>query len=207
MATPLFKAESRAKQCSVIGCERGARNLGVCGKHYQRMRAHGSYVLPARPERQWAFCSIEGCDKPSRTVAGLLCEMHYGRRRRNGNFNAPVWGKWSVTGHGYVMRYDPPHPAASRGGYVYQHRAVLLDAIGPGEHPCHWCGSTIEWGAKGKRKLVVDHLDGNKQHNARSNLVASCHRCNASRGLFQWWVMQHRDDPFLWSLYEQARAA
>jgi hypothetical protein len=61
--------------------------------------------------------------------------------------------------------------------------------------------------AKGSRKLVVDHLDGIKTNNDLSNLVPSCHRCNSTRGLFQRWVMEHKDDPFLADLFRVALAA
>jgi hypothetical protein len=201
----LFAAESKTKRCTVDGCERGARSGGVCGKHYQRLRSHGSTNLPPRQERAWFVCSIDGCDKLARTKLGKCCEAHYGRMRRNGRYDAPVWKNWAVTTNGYVMRRDLEHPLSRANGYVMQHRAVLYDAIGPGQHNCYWCACVIDWNGKGAARLVVDHLDGNKTNNVLSNLLPSCHRCNSSRGLFQSWVMAHRDDPFLWELYEEAR--
>lgn len=207
MAGPLYTAESLFVQCAVAECGRGARAKGLCGRHYQRQRTNGTVSLLPRLKPTWATCSVEGCGKPSRTILGRFCEMHYGRMRRNGNHDAPVWGKWRMTEHGYIMKRDLEHPITTRTGYLYQHRAVLYDAIGPGVHQCHWCKAEIEWSAIGPRKLVVDHLDGNKTHNVPGNLVPSCHKCNATRGLFQRWVMDHRDDPFLWAMYEAAKRA
>ncbi|MNV91966.1 HNH endonuclease [compost metagenome] len=58
--------------------------------------------------------------------------------------------------------------------------------------------------ARGKEKLVVDHLDNDKKNNSIDNLVPACHSCNTSRGLFANWVMKHKDDPFLAKLFVAA---
>lgn len=63
-------------------------------------------------------------------------------------------------------------------------RVVLYDAIGPGEHACHWCGQTVTWDivtAADPRSLFVDHVDFNKLNNDRANLVPSCWDCNIAR--------------------------
>lgn len=200
--------ENSGKCCSVPNCDRGQRTNGLCGKHYQRYRTHGAFDLPKRQPREWKKCSIDGCGNNSRTICGSLCEMHYYRMRRTGAFDAHIFARqWRVSTNGYISRRHDSHPLSSLNGTLYQHRAVLWDKIGDGQHPCHWCGIQVQWKLKGKRKLVVDHLDGNKQNNNVSNLVPSCHACNANRGLFQSWVMRHKDDPFLWSLYLNAKKA
>lgn len=68
------------------------------------------------------------------------------------------------------------------------HRRVLYEAIGPGEHDCHWCRAPVAWLAEGDAALIVDHLDDDKLNNAPDNLVPSCNACNVTRGLFQAWV-------------------
>lgn len=77
----------------------------------------------------------------------------------------------------YPYSVIPGHPLAHADGRVRIHRAVLYDAIGPGAHPCHWCGDLLTW----KENLVVDHLDGDTWNNDISNLVASCPPCNRKR--------------------------
>lgn len=106
-------------------------------------------------------------------------------------------GKARWLGHGStaprrIIR-QPDHPLASDHGKVLEYRAVLYDKIGPGEHPCHWCGTLVRWqrGGKGRGhrrgELAVDHLDGDTRNNASENLVPACNRCNTLRGLMAAW--------------------
>lgn len=81
----------------------------------------------------------------------------------------------------YMTEKRPGHPVAHADGRVRVHRAVLYDKIGPGPHPCHWCGSSVDW--YGIPELVSDHLDGDTWNNDPGNLVPSCNGCNAVRRL------------------------
>lgn len=85
----------------------------------------------------------------------------------------------------YRSIWVPGHPLACHTGIAHEHRIVLYDKIGPGTHPCHWCGKAIIWmpgGRTGDGVLVVDHLDNNSRNNVPENLVPSCHGCNNRRG-------------------------
>lgn len=159
-------------------------------------------------ERPRAVCIVDGCsDVIARPTTGL-CEKHYMRLRRNGTYEVKPRRDKVPTSHGYMTAGLKGHPLCGNRGYTYEHRLVLYEHIGPGAHPCFWCGQQVEWLAKGKRKLVVDHFDGDKTNNIPTNLLPSCHRCNSTRGMFEKWVREHKDDPFLWSLFErQQRAA
>jgi hypothetical protein len=68
---------------------------------------------------------------------------------------------------------------------------VLYDTIGPGEHPCHWCGRIVSWDHKenaGESTLITDHLDENTLNNGPDNLVPSCWKCNVNRNQTpRWW--------------------
>lgn len=62
---------------------------------------------------------------------------------------------------------------------------MLYGKVGPGTHPCHWCGKPVTW-AVGRRGggpgvLVTDHVNGDKHDNTLSNLVPSCQSCNVRR--------------------------
>lgn len=154
------------------------------------------------------LCVVEGCANP-RSYRSGICNSCYYRQKRTGTLDRRVYRHRAITTHGYVVLTDTePHPLRIADKPMYEHRKVLYDHIGIGPHPCHWCGSMVNW-IKGRctlGSLVPDHLDGNKQNNVPANLVPACNRCNATRGLFMKWVREHRDDPVLWSMYTQCLA-
>jgi hypothetical protein len=86
-------------------------------------------------------------------------------------------GARTVDRAGYVREKRPDHPLA-QAGWVRLHRAVLFDALGPGEHPCWRCGNPVAWGAG----LEPDHIDHDRQNNQLANLRPACRGCqNAHR--------------------------
>jgi hypothetical protein len=111
--------------------------------------------------------------------------MHYHRQYRHGDVNAVAHesGVTASLGRRYRTKYAPQHPLAGKRGIVYVHRMVLFDAIGPGAHACHWCGTAVEWTRKGEpRELQPDHLNGDGADNRVENLVPACRGCNTGRG-------------------------
>lgn len=135
-------------------------------------------------------CAIEGCTRPRAPQGGRrgrghysICYAHMRRKYSCGDLREDVpirtlapAGTGTVK-YGYRILYLPDHPLAHRDGNVQEHRVVLYDAVGPGAHPCHWCGRSVTWGGD----LQVDHVDGHKLNNARENLAPSCSRCNSNR--------------------------
>jgi hypothetical protein len=81
------------------------------------------------------------------------------------------------------------HPLAGKSRVMLLHRKLLFDRIGPGSHPCHWCGEPVEWrvGRPTIGSLVVDHVDHDKLNNAPENLVPSCNPCNGHRQRGDAW--------------------
>lgn len=76
------------------------------------------------------------------------------------------------------------HPLAGKRGSVKLHRVVLFAKIGPGVHPCHWCGEELAWlpsDGPGLQALRVDHLDRDRDNNSPENLVPACNPCNSRR--------------------------
>lgn len=176
--------------CDAPACDRRPHTrwkggAAYCNKHWLRMSAHGALDLPAKQPKTQTVCGIDGCTNDTRSLNGKLCEVHYYRRYRTGVFDPRPKAGFTRRSHGYMSKNDASHPASTPGGTLYQHRAVLYDAIGVGPHPCHWCLKMVTW-APGKKTsfgaLVVDHLDDNKANNDLANLKPSCHSCNATRG-------------------------
>jgi uncharacterized Zn-finger protein len=132
--------------------------------------------------QSWQKCLVDGCDDTVRSAKATLCERHYYRIRRNGS-NVLLREKspppdTKLHTHGYIVEYMPDHPLWSETkGRIYQHRRVFFDHHGKGPHPCNWCGKVLEWS-----DIDVDHLNAVRHDNRQENLVASCHRCNISRG-------------------------
>ena len=189
------------EQCSVDGCERSAKTRGWCPTHYTRWLKYGD-VNVVRPRGKPATphpCTVDGCSE--RPIARGLCSMHYQRLRLYGD-PGPAERKRRANGtgclqqDGYITVYDPAHPLARAStGSVLWHRRELYDRIGPGEHPCFYCGRTLRWDVtihEGPDALTVDHLDWNRENNDPENLVPSCNACNCRRSERQLAIAQMR---------------
>lgn len=151
-------------------------------------------------------CSIEGCENDARSKFGAWCEKHYYRNRRKRSFDDPEVKGRLKTEHGYIIVRSNDHPVSHSSGMAYEHRVVLYDSVNGEDQPCHWCKKDLVWFGDGE-KIVVDHLDNNKENNDGSNLVPSCHKCNSMRGLFMKWVLHHKDDPFLIEIFDKSNTA
>lgn len=130
-------------------------------------------------------CVIEGCDKPRRSAGADWCKMHYHRWYRHGSTDkvATRAGITASLGRRYRVVAAKGHPLAMANGRAYEHRVVLFDAIGPGPHACHWCGTEVDWLTKGDpANLLPDHVNGDGADNRVANLVPSCGPCNSARG-------------------------
>lgn len=182
---PFRKIEKQGTECSVEGCGRKSAAKGWCRGHYTRWHVHGDLraeeplLAPGPKPKQ--ECSVEGCTHPASTRG--WCSSHYGRWHTHGDVLADV--PLLAEGVGYKIIRAPTHPLATSEGRLAEHRKVLYDAIGDGQHPCHWCQEPVRWLRPWEAEpdaLVVDHLDGEVRNNDRENLVPACFRCNAQRG-------------------------
>lgn len=205
MADRRYGRTKNLGQCSIDGCSKISKARELCITHYTRWRVTGGTEKRPKPELPWLVCTIDGCSNRARTRYGRRCELHYYRHYRNGTYDTVRKRNRTVGTHGYAGLHDRAHPASSASGMLYEHREVCYNKIGPGSHPCRWCQRFVSWDGKGKDQLVVDHLDNNKLNNSPDNLFPSCQRCNARRGLFVAWVLDHIDDLWLHTLFDQAK--
>lgn len=131
-------------------------------------------------------CTVPECEKPLRSAKAKWCKMHYHRWYRHGDVNRVASGSEVSASHGrrYRIVTRQGHPLAGAAGRVYEHRLVLHDTIGPGSHPCHWCGVVLSWSStRGDADcLMVDHLNAIGDDNRPENLVPACVGCNNTRG-------------------------
>jgi hypothetical protein len=116
-------------------------------------------------------CKVAGCCKEANRKGAQLCEMHYVRLRRNGNYEKKARKDVMEHSHGYILQRKMD------GSVDYQHRIVYVHAHGRGPFACHWCGKVSDF-----KKMHVDHLDDNKKNNGIDNLAATCPVCNQQRG-------------------------
>ncbi len=200
-----FANTLRVRVCEACGAEfkyqiKQGADRRFCGQQWC-VASRVTHRKTAQP-----LCVMEGC-RNKRAYSTGICNSCYYRNKRTGTAKKRVWSYRGRQSSGYIIIGNSHHPLAVN-GHVYEHRQVLFDSIGAGTHPCHWCAAQVNWvkGSCVRGSLVADHLDGDKTNNSISNLVPACNRCNTSRGLFMKWVEQHRDDPVLWRMYEQARA-
>lgn len=98
--------------------------------------------------------------------------------------NSPYEGLPVSLTNGYALVTKRDHAIATGRNRVRVHRAVLHDDIGPGPHPCDYCGvDGLEWGLENSdpNNLTVDHANHDKLDCRRSNLRASHKYCNDNR--------------------------
>ena len=144
--------------CKHTGCSERTIARGLCRHHYNQARARGEFSVDLRfGRKQFARCSVDGCNRDVRGGGRGLCSMHFQRLRKRGNVGpaGTLRSGRGVDSRGYVRVWNPQHPAAQADGYVWEHRMVWWDAHGP--IPDGW---------------QVHHVNGVKDDNRLENLQA-----------------------------------
>lgn len=127
------------------------------------------------------ICKVDGCDRLAQYRDQAVCQKHYFRMMRYGTYDLVRKGrvrKEEITPNGYKRIYKPDHDLADKNGFVFEHRYVLFESIGYGDHKCYLCGK--EWNWHGRHDHV-DHINEDRLDNIITNLRPLCNTCNSRR--------------------------
>lgn len=133
-------------------------------------------------------CKIENCNKDVMYKVKGICQMHYFRFMRNGNYKLkskedklPTKDrpkKYRVSNpDGYQKINEPLHPLVDSSGYVYEHRYVYYEEVDHNPKSCEMCGIAVDW-----YRCHIDHIDTDVTNNDKYNLRCLCRACNTFRG-------------------------
>lgn len=111
------------RTCSVDGCVGPYARIsrGLCSKHYQRLRTHGS--IADRPPRRWVICGHPECSRQA--MADGLCRTHVA----DSDGSAPQ--RWNINparGAHYCLFPECSRPHKVRGFcQVHNNQAIAHD--------------------------------------------------------------------------------
>jgi hypothetical protein len=206
--TPVQARQARngARGCAFPGCAREHASKGYCDGHYQQIRA-GKELAPLQIGHD--TCTFPGCTQPH--DAKGLCATHYAQQRagkelrRSTALPSPVEelceGVWRVTLYGADENGRP-------GASLEAELCVLSPEDVPRVQAYRWREADGYAVTKINRKRVlmhrmildvgpdveVDHINGNRLDNRRSNLRIVIHAENAqNRGVRSDSLTGHRN--------------
>ena len=131
------------------------------------------------------MCSVAECS--TQVKAKGMCVKHYTRWSRYGDPSINHRNKLTeeLKSRYRYIRLEKDHPLGKASQSIPEHRMLLYQKIGPGQHPCHYCGTNITWVLlpRGKPRrdagaIITDHLNRDSKDNRPDNLVPSCVNCN-----------------------------
>ncbi len=181
--------------CYAPDCDLKAVSLGLCDRHYRRMRAHGSTEpLMHRPSP----CAVEQC--VTEAVARGLCNKHYRRLMAHGTEGLSKGDRRSCSkegcdrqyyAHGVCRQhYDDVWREKNRAriaGYQSRRREQVAAGMTRDEisealeyrelianDPCAYCGAL---------STSVDHIEAVHVGGSDrwTNLARACQSCNSSK--------------------------
>lgn len=202
------QGETKLKLCSIEGCNRPSRSLGLCTMHYRRVR---SGLSDMRPEKLKCWetrkhfqekCQIADCQNTDYYAKGF-CRTHYNLNARNGT---PTYKKdlpkqtcivpgCENSGH-FEKGICPFHWIRLKNG-----KNVIRPKGNSGELNHMWKGGVADYPdhytlKKNRKKVLeqanyicekcggkadrVHHRDFDKANHAEGNLMPSCQKCNMS---------------------------
>lgn len=149
-------------QCTIQGCTSPARRRGWCGKHYKRWYVHGD---PEHETPKYEACTVDDCERPTRSATATLCETHYYRLRRTGSL--------------VLTSRRIPAPT-----YRAAHTRVAVDRGKAKHHRCADCGEqaghwSFAWRRVPAEDWMWEFVNGTAlaYSGEPEDYDARCHRC------------------------------
>ena len=143
--------------CSVDGCKRNRKSIGLCETHYYRLRRTGTtetrarrvpLSMPSKYGREASACIVEHCLKID-TGAHGLCSMHYSRMLRHGSTDTPPLKRMPAGA-------DHQNWTGDRPSYYAAHLRIKVARGLASQFACP-CG-------KRAQQWAYDHIDPNELH-------------------------------------------
>lgn len=175
--------------CSVEGCPARPRGLGLCQKHYQRLRKRGTTDEPEH--REPTICPETGCVRHVRSKG--LCRVHYIRRHRWGTTALRPWAytPCSVDGCDRTVHNRGARLCRMHHKKNWKYGVTREEFHAYWEHRgglCDLCRKPVPSPSETDRRAQAAHIDHDHDHCARKTGCRGCVRgvlhptCNTVEG-------------------------
>lgn len=145
--------------CSVDGCGGKVKAHGLCGKHYQRQRLHGTPENRKGCKSESDSCSVDGCGGKIEALG--FCQKHYKRFKSRGTIDAGKWTQAPVEER--FWRF------VSKTDGCWEWIGKSLSSKGYG---------TISTGGSGSKKLLAHRLSYEIHHGPIPDGLVVMHSCD-----------------------------
>lgn len=179
-------------KCCAPGCDRTddkwtlvrKGDFVYCEKHYSQLKRHGDFIVLKNSKcRNVGSCVVcgESFGRMTKTDIGLMCGRHYAYYKKNGNIDYKDRKSFNKTidnndGTSYIVLYNGKGKASGKVVLVDTDDVEMLSkhkwsfSIGYAVSSDNIRMHRLIMGVDRESEMVVDHIDGDKLNNRRTNL-------------------------------------